>query len=344
MAKKSLSKGPTAEEALRDYFLSLGYFVVRSIPYRFRSNIITDLDLWLYKRTSTVSRERVNVDIKRKRTPQAVERFFWAKGLSELLGLDRCIVATTDKRRDPKEFGKLHDILVLDGNFLKRLLEKGSYVNNRLTEEDFLSLLKERCLVDSKLNWRATYENSKQRLLTALDFNGCNLHLNDIHKCMEDYILSDCKGMASHRLLFVHTAYLLITVDYIFKFLAFSDAQERKNKLDEGIRYGNTGKERTEEVLEIAVHLAESGRQETLVTNSELRSEMIGQITSYRAEIVADYFARADVAMNLFKLAKEFESLAFSTAPPRPRELVAELKSVLAVLCDFLSIDRKRIL
>ena len=120
-----LLKGPAAEEALRNYFLSIGYFVARGCKFGFQGFDVTDVDLWLYGRTSPLSRERANVDIKNKKTPQALERIFWAKGLQATLGFDACIVATTDTRPDVRDFGLQHQVKVLDGRFLGRLTKSG---------------------------------------------------------------------------------------------------------------------------------------------------------------------------------------------------------------------------
>jgi hypothetical protein len=92
--KANEMKGARAEETLRNYFLSMGYFVVRGCKFRYRGFDVTDVDLWLYGRSSALLRERINVDIKNKKTPQALERIFWAKGLQSVLGLDACVVAT----------------------------------------------------------------------------------------------------------------------------------------------------------------------------------------------------------------------------------------------------------
>jgi hypothetical protein len=83
---------------------------------------VTDVDIWLYSRPSPLTRERANVDIKRKKTPQALERIFWAKGLQQVLSLERCVVATTDTRPDVREFGL--------GNVIKTV---GSMRKNSLT-------------------------------------------------------------------------------------------------------------------------------------------------------------------------------------------------------------------
>jgi hypothetical protein len=81
MMSEPQTKGETTEELLREYFTTLGYFSVRGIPYRYGNFDVTDIDIWLYSRPSPLTRERANVDIKRKKTPQALERIFWAKGV-----------------------------------------------------------------------------------------------------------------------------------------------------------------------------------------------------------------------------------------------------------------------
>lgn len=60
---------------------------------------ITDIDLRLYIRASSVARETTVVDIKNRRTPLAIERIFGAKGLQSALGVDRAIVGTSGSRR-----------------------------------------------------------------------------------------------------------------------------------------------------------------------------------------------------------------------------------------------------
>ena len=72
----SLNKGFAMEEALRNYFIKTGYYVIRGVPFTFGGFDITDIDLWLYSRTSSVSREITIVDAKNKKTPQAIERIF----------------------------------------------------------------------------------------------------------------------------------------------------------------------------------------------------------------------------------------------------------------------------
>ena len=79
--RQVLLKGPRMEELLRSYFIKAGYYVARGVPFIYEGFDVTDIDLWLYSRTSSVSREITLVDAKNKKTPQAIERIFWVQGL-----------------------------------------------------------------------------------------------------------------------------------------------------------------------------------------------------------------------------------------------------------------------
>src|SRR5690349_18167138 len=116
-----LRKGENMEELIRNYFLTLGYYVVRGVKYQYQGYDVTDVDLYLYGRSSSLTRERINVDIKNKKSPQAFERILFATGLKKLLGFDSCIVATTDKRPAVHEFGQAHETIILDGEFLAKI-------------------------------------------------------------------------------------------------------------------------------------------------------------------------------------------------------------------------------
>ena len=68
------NKGPNLEEVLRAYFWQAGYFVVRGIPYRLDGEAVTDVDLWLYERPTALTRRRLIVDVKNRRSPRVSER------------------------------------------------------------------------------------------------------------------------------------------------------------------------------------------------------------------------------------------------------------------------------
>ncbi|MDD4111394.1 MAG: hypothetical protein PHS54_07665 [Clostridia bacterium] len=325
-----LLKGELMEEKLRTYFLNNGYYVARGVKYSFESNEITDIDLFLYGRFSSLDRVRTNVDIKNKKTPKAFERILWAKGLQELLGFDNCVVATSDKKDVVRKYGLKHKTTILDGNFLQKLPE-GS--NERLSEEDLSKLF---ASIKSfkeyrNQNWNNLYESSKSRLLNELDFSGYNSTL-----ILLNYFISKCfdkqKKDIAIRATYVTLSHSLLILDYILKDIAFLESDERKEALSDGFKYGNLGKDGVNRTIEMAVRIADSKISVNEIKKSLDTTEM---------DILKEFYSKAETTKKIFSWAKNFEQLAFSQLLKKPSELDSEIKGVLAIMLDFYKINRK---
>lgn len=344
MPKPTSKKGEVAEESLRNYFINQGFFVVRSVPFKYSIHDITDIDLWLYSKSSQITRERINVDIKRKRTPQAIERIFWTKGLQQVLNLDRCIVATTDARKETREFGEVHGVSVLGGQFLAEVIK---YYNNkldRISEEQLYEKFNTSCIINSKIVFKNEYQKNKQVLLGNLNFIGCNKYLSQINLFIEEYLSSDKKSEAALRLLYLSVAYFLIALDYVSKTIIQLDKNNRIKELSDGFRYGEAGPTRAEEIFNTSKQLIAKMTPGNLLTEDSIEREIREQLQKFPAETLSEYFAKNDVNKKLFDLAIEFENIAFKIDLIKVSELEPEQKSVIAVLIDFFKIDRKKIL
>lgn len=329
-------KGAAAEEALRNYFLSIGYYVVRGGRFTYNRFDVTDVDLWLYARNSPLSRERVCVDIKNKKTPQALERIFWAKGLQAVLELDSCIVATTDTRPDVSEFGLKHNVKVLDGKFLSRLTKSPRSHMERINEEAFFAELDTGSLGRLGGDWRGRYEMSKSRLLHSLNFDGCNAWLEDI-----SYLLSQiASGIETWRLLYASCSHLLIAIDFILRDLLTADQEQRRQVIERGIRYGMSGQAFTENVGRMAAALVESVAAQPGLSET-LQSELRAQAAGVKADLLAEYFSKNSAGAGLFEIALAFEAAAFSPTVVTPSKMSTACQSVIGVLADFCEIDRK---
>jgi hypothetical protein len=336
---EQLTKGPAAEEALRNYFLSIGYFVVRGCKFTFNRFDVTDVDLWLYARVSPLSRERICVDIKNKKTPQALERIFWAKGLQAVLGLDACIVATTDARPDVREFGLQHNVQVLDGKFLSRLTKSTRSQTERLTEEEFEADIDSGSLGRLSGDWKGRYHDSKSRLLHSLNFDGCNAWLEEI-----GYLLAQvASGVKPWRLIYASCAHLLIAVDFILREHMTADHEQRQQVMERGIRYGVAGQAFTEKVTRIAAALVESVAAQPGLSET-VRREIQDQAATVRADLLAEFFAKYGAGAGFFGVALEMDSAAFAPEVPLPSVLSTATQSVIAVLADFCGIDRKLVI
>ena len=343
MVTKTGAKGFAAEEAFRLYFRSAGYFVVRGIPLNYKRYDVTDVDLWLYIRATSLSAERACVDVKRKRTPQAMERVLWTKGLKEVLGLDRAIVVTSDNRPETRDFGAAHGVGILQGEFLQRII-KAFPPSDRLTEEELLSLLKTPCVVNSDLVWRTWFRRVKAKLLNSLNFDGCNSFLLEGKLLLDEYLATGKSSEVPVRLLYAIIAYFLICLDYTSRSVVHLDAAVRTDVLTNGFRYGEAGRQRTEEIVQTAQQLlAEAGKTD-LFSGEALRGEFKRQVSDYRAEILGEHFAKTESLKSLFAIARSFEEQAYSKTLLRPHESPSEQKSVIGLICDLLGYDRKTII
>ncbi|MCJ0974974.1 hypothetical protein MST27_16490 [Pseudomonas sp. PS1] len=340
--KEPLLKGPAAEEALRNYFLSIGFYTARGCKFKFNNFDVTDIDLFLYGKSSSLNRERINVDIKNKRTPQALERIFWAKGLQQTLQFEGCIVATNDTRPDVREFGLQNKVSVLDGRFLSRLVKSNRSHLDRINEEELLDELDRASLGKLGGDWRGRYEKAKTRLVTSLNFDGANAWLNDIHY----YFAEIAKGNHSPtawRITYVSIAQLAICLDFILREHVTAEHDQRYRLLDEGFRYGAAGRSLATKVGKMASSLVS-----TVVSDPELgrtlEHEILRQAEELKADILAEYFSKAAVQSSLFDLAKFFDVNAYAREVPPASTLPSQALSIIGVLADFFEIDRKQIL
>ena len=344
MVEARSTKGQDAEEALRQYFLSLGFFVTRGVPFLFNEWEVTDIDLFLYMRKTPITRERINVDIKRKMTPKAIERIFWTKGLQKVLGFDRCIVATTDKRSATREFGSIHNVMIMDGNFLNRLTKHYTHLEDKFTEEQLIDQLSCKSLLDAKLTFKTLYRTLKSTLVNNFDFNGFNLFYNNVKFTMEEYIASSKKSSPALRLLYTSISFMLLTLDFKSREFAYLDTEGRKKEIMEGIRFGEAGEQRASEILGTAVALAEKAMNNNLFAKNMLQQEINSQLNEYPAEGLAEYLSKSDIMKKLFDYSKYFNELSYLKALPSPGQLQPELKSIIGLIVDQLNFNRKTIL
>ncbi|WP_319409489.1 hypothetical protein [uncultured Desulfosarcina sp.] len=342
MTRKT-NKGAAMEESLRRYFLNLGYFVLRGVKFRYHSFDVTDVDLWLYAKTSALARQRTNVDVKNKKTPQALERIFWVRGLKDTLGMDNCMVATTDSRADVREFGLTHKVGVLDGSFLARLQGSAKIQIERISEEEFLTKADHASLGKIGGDWKGRYEEAKSRVLTDLRFDGCNAYINDIQFFLEQLSSRNNSEPTLLRLAYAIISMFAIAMDFVLKDYSALDNRHRFQLLCEGFRYGDSGKAYATRLTRLAAGLTEvAGIAPS--TGKAVVDELNRQAEQIPAEALAEFFSKGSVHGSLFSAAIEFETAAFAPVVPIPSKLSSNTQGIIGVLCDFLGIDRKKVL
>jgi hypothetical protein len=340
----SLDKGEFTEEILRNYFLGLGYFVIRSVKFKYENFDVTDVDLFLYNKSTVFSRERIIVDIKNKKTPQAIERIFWVKGLQYVLGVDKAIVATTDHRDEVTEFGKQHGVMVLDGKSILKIKDKFDRLSEkRIPEEYLLNLMKKESIGYLFGNWKNKYEETKSLFIKEMNFNTCNKLLKSIKDAFDYHIVS-CKNELSFRLLYLYISYFMITFDFSVKDYLLNDEEKRKKILDMSFKYGQNGFQRTQEILRHIQKVTSSIYGLGMVNESVIKEAVERDLKNIKSEIISEYFCKQVNVSKVFEIALCFEKYAYSIDVQNINNINQDAKSILALLCDFFSIERRKIL
>jgi hypothetical protein len=194
------------------------------------------------------------------------------------------------------------------------------------------------------VNWQRYLKGTKGTLINALDFDGCNLLLAKLHFLLDEHRISHEKSGAALRLLYVTASYFLIAVDYSSRLIAHLESDSRVASLADGFRYGNGGKGRAEAAVEMALKLTSGYDNPDLFVRGKIEEEVKHQLSAYPAEVLAEYFAKPEVAKSIFVTALEFDTNAYASSVVSPRESSPSCKSMVGLLCDFFKIDRITVL
>lgn len=340
MAKKS-QKGEVMEELLRNYFLRAGYYVARGVPFNYEGFDVTDIDLWLYGRTSSVSREIAIVDIKNKRTPQAIERIFWVKGLQSAVKATNALVATTDKRVEVKDFGKEQGVLVLDGNFISRLSRSENVLNSRLSEEELIAEIDDYALGKLDGDWKGRYIESKKLLAKGLNFDNCNMWLEHARFFAEQASLNTVHRNLAYRLCFLICSYIVLAVDFMLREMSFGEKEDIEKKINDGFKYGNRGLRGTNSIISASVALVEQFADNGSVVSGQVRKNLETELSKLPVNILSEYLSKPDVGKSLFGISINLEKLAMQKQFTSHSTSSIEVRSLLGCFLDYWQLDRR---
>jgi hypothetical protein len=336
-------KGEALEELVRHYFERQGFFALRSVPYRFGGEEITDVDVWLYHRPAASARMRAVVDVKSKKSPKALERVLWTKGLQVALRCDKAIVATTDTSRSVASFGRQQNVTVLTKSFLDRL-EKNLEPANRLSLDELIEKINENRAHKQDGDWIKQLEASKSALISLAGFPAFNKILPAFSfYAQRAYTRPQFREQAV-RCALVCAALACVALDTALEQLAFEDLANRVEAIQNGIAFGDTGDGRTKRAIEDVLAVISESMDNGRVVAVQAREKIMKRFEALRADIVAEYFSREHNAATLFNVARELDREAHNLNPPSAQTLSNESKSALGVFLDFVGIQRTYLL
>jgi hypothetical protein len=335
-----LDKGATLEEALRRYFIEMGYFTIRGVKVFVGDEDVTDIDLWLYMRGSGIHRQRILVDAKYKRCPQAMERLVWVVGAQRVFGAEGTIVATTDNRDDVRSFAKKYGVLIFNGHFLQRITGKYGEPDSRLNEEDFLTYIARIPLVKLDGDWGGTIRRAKSLLVTDLGFGAINHWIEMARLFADKAMIRANYSVVAMRCFYLILAFICIGFDYVMREIAFEEPDEKRAALAAGLRYGPLGKTEFDKTLELAIGLVRAAVVEPKPIEHAIRSKVLEGLYSRREQIISEYICRSEIQQSLFTLGCDFERLAMLRQPVSPSDLAPPLLAFVGCMLDAFQIAR----
>lgn len=338
-AELATSKGANLEELVRAYFARQGYFAIRSVPFRFENEDVTDIDVWLYSRQAASARIRVVVDVKNKKSPKGFERVLWTKGVQTVLKCDRAIVATTDTNPALARFAQSQGVGVLAKVFLERL-EKKLVPEERLTLEQFIEEIQENTSHKKDGDWLKVLGEAKSAVASLPGFPAFNKTMMAFRFFAERAEVRPQYRTQALRCAMLCGALACVALDGALERFVYDEPQSRHQGLLEGVTYGDSGDGRIRQSIETALALLAEGMANGKTIAAQARDRLSDQLEALRADVIAEHFMRETNAQHLYSVAKELEEWAFSQKPQEGPTLSIEARTILGVFADFVVVTR----
>ena len=345
MASQIVRKGYLTEELLRGYFIRAGLYAVRSIPLKVEGEDLTDVDIWLYERSTGSSRRRQIVDARSRTKPKAIERLFWTKGLADLLEVDGAYVATTDTRPLLKEMARRLGISILDGTDIKRMMDsKKVLFSERLHEEDVMMAIREVDMSRGNRELQLGYQDMKAALIDSFGPGTVNRSLEHFTHFSRTLTSSHPDGPAAEialRLSYIAASFVAIAIDSVLTNVSFKSSEEKRKTIENVVRYGDDNEKRGLEKVRVAARLVERYAPNGAALSQSITSAIKSDYENVPAEGIADFVLTHVKAGGLFQLARDIEFRGFSNKLSGYDSLSVEERALLGVLLDSSGVDRQ---
>jgi hypothetical protein len=340
-------KGFDLEEALKAYFWRAGYFVVRAVPFRLDGDDVTDIDLWVYERPAALTRRRLIVDAKNRRSPKVSERIIWASGLRAALGVDGAIVATTDRRPAARNLARALNVVLLGGDAVTKLTHSEQLNEaSQLRSEELDQAVKR--IDDSRrsFEWRQNLRDARGALISGMGVQSANRNLAASGFFAEQAVAAQPhseQAQIALRLFYLTSALAAISLDFGLADQAFRSQDERSHAIISSVRFGDAEGVSTLPTVRTAIGLARRYAENGAAVAKQIEYGFNGDAERIPAEIIADYVSRISASDALFNIAREIERASSSLELPSFDDMSSEAKSLLGVFLDFNRISREKV-
>ena len=342
-AKKTGKKGFETEELLRSYFLTAGFFVVRGILLKHGGETLTDVDLWVYERSTTLARRRTVIDVKDNQEPKAAERLYFIKGLAEILKVEGAGVATSDGRPALRDLAHRNGVLWLDNKDLQRLKASQRLLSpQRITDEALKQMIAAADRGRASKVFCDTYESIKASVADRFGPACANTALDGFSifakLAIEAHPNSDAAILAG-RLTYFSLAIVAAALDFYSAETALRPYADRLANMTDAIRFGDNVKSTTEQMRWTEAAIREFGPEGGGLATM-VRERFESALRAVPAEGLAEVVVKMEPNGKLFEAAKIFESAAYSNPVPAFDDFHLDARSFLGAALDFIGMQR----
>ena len=338
-----LNKGVIAEECLREYFRDLGSFVLRDVPVREGVADVTDIDLWVYTRTTPHSRHVAIVDIKNKKRGKAFERAIWVKGLQSTLGADEAIIASRGLNDAAIKFSERLSVRVLSRSVFNAIINRYTHRDNRLSSEELNEIWKNTTI--DKTNLKARIEAAKSEISRNIDFRALNIWLDDAADLIRCATEREREPGPITRAVYLCCALVAIGVDFLGRNHSLSEAEVRREFFCEGMLFGRNDSNARRTYLDFTENAVTEFLDSSGSSAAQIRTSFERAVAMMPIQGLAEFFARPHSSSELLKSAIALEEACYAKNVVAPRELPSlEAKKFIGLIGDYSGLNRKDVL
>jgi hypothetical protein len=338
-----LDKGGKAEEALREYFRSMGSFALRGVPVREADEDVTDIDLWIYTRPSAHARHIAIVDIKNKRKGKAFEWAIWVKGLQAAVRANEAIIASQSAKDSVHRFSSRLNVRVISGSVFDAIVKRYSEDATRVSYE--VVDIEWKKLSVGSTNLKSRLDSARGELSKGIAFPSLNLWLDEAAALLRLAVERERTAGSITRAVYLCSALVAIGADYLGKEHSLSEASVRLEYFQSGLRFGRSDTGVTKSYLDFAESIVTDFFDPTGAAAAQVRSGFENAVRAMPIEGLAEFFSRPNAGAELFKAALALEAACFAQRLVQPSELQStEAKTILGLISDYAGLKRKDVL
>ncbi|MER9891771.1 hypothetical protein NKJ40_06650 [Mesorhizobium sp. M0119] len=340
---QKVDKGGAAEEALREYFKSLGSFVLRGIPVREAGEDVTDVDLWVYTRTSAHARHVSIVDIKNKKRGKAFERAIWVKGLQSALRADEAIIASQGAKDSVYAFSSRLNVRVISSSVFDAIVKRYAGEDQRLSNEEVDELW--RMIAVGSANLKVQMDSVKVEISRGISFPALNHWVDEAANLLKLGVERERKPGPITRAAYMCSALVGIGADYLGKEHSLSEVSMRREYFRQGLLFGRTDAAASKSYVQFAENVVTEFFDPSGATAARIRAGFETAVEKMPVQGLVEFFAKPNVGTELLKGAIGLEAACFSRTVPHPSELGSlEAKTIIGLVSDYAGLRRKDVL